>query len=393
LATTGAFLKRNTISFKRYLDEYEKLWDITPQRPTTLPEYEARTLYTTWGLSFTRLEREDPDAAQLLALLAYFDNESIWYELLHAGISEVSAGWLTAVAKNDMVFASAMGRLVEYCFVEGSSRTESYSMHACVHDWTLHGLNRDIDVAKYWFAFDCVAGSIGDEDWESLSGRKFQRLAAHAARLIHDRFSGVWDLENTFEQRLNGASDIAEMLRQQTQYDAAEQVFQRTLQGYEKALGSEHISTLDTINNLGVLYKNQGKLNEAEKMYDRALQGYEKALGPEHISTFDTVNNLGVLYKNQGKLNEAEKMYDRALQGYEKALGRERVHTYIPALITMKNTAKLYVELGRADKAEDMYSRALNGFKVVLGRSSDHYQNIVAKLAVLRRDKDDGTAS
>jgi hypothetical protein len=31
-------------------------------------------------------------------------------------------------------------------------------------------------------------------------------------------------------------------------------------------------------------------------MYNRALAGYEKALGPEHTSTLNTVNNLGNLY-------------------------------------------------------------------------------------------------
>ncbi|KXJ85413.1 Tetratricopeptide repeat-domain-containing protein, partial [Microdochium bolleyi] len=74
-----------------------------------------------------------------------------------------------------------------------------------------------------------------------------------------------------------------------------------------------------TVNNLGILYRNQGKLDEAEKMYLRALRGYEKALGPDHTSTLDTVNNLGNLYSHQGKLDEAEKMYLRALHGYERA--------------------------------------------------------------------------
>ena len=60
---------------------------------------------------------------------------------------------------------------------------------------------------------------------------------------------------------------------------------------------------------LGMLYADQGKLGEAEKMYQRALEGYEKALGPEHTSTLITVNNLGLLYADQGKLGEAEKMY------------------------------------------------------------------------------------
>ena len=79
-------------------------------------------------------------------------------------------------------------------------------------------------------------------------------------------------------------------------------MYERALEGYEKAWGPEHTSTLDTVNNLGLLYADQGKLAEAEKMYERALEGKEKALGPKHTSTLNTVNNLGNLYKDQGKL-------------------------------------------------------------------------------------------
>lgn len=53
----------------------------------------------------------------------------------------------------------------------------------------------------------------------------------------------------------------------------------------------------------------------------RQLAGKEEALRPDHTSTLDTVNNLGNLYKVQGKLEEAEEMYQRALPRYEKALG------------------------------------------------------------------------
>jgi tetratricopeptide (TPR) repeat protein len=70
---------------------------------------------------------------------------------------------------------------------------------------------------------------------------------------------------------------------------------QRALEGYEKALGLDHTSTLNTVGNLGLLYKTQGRLKEAEAMYQRALEGKEKALGPDHTSTLDTVNNLGLL--------------------------------------------------------------------------------------------------
>jgi tetratricopeptide (TPR) repeat protein len=36
---------------------------------------------------------------------------------------------------------------------------------------------------------------------------------------------------------------------------------------------------------LGNLYVDQGRLKEAEAMYQRALEGYEKALRPDHTST------------------------------------------------------------------------------------------------------------
>ena len=74
---------------------------------------------------------------------------------------------------------------------------------------------------------------------------------------------------------------------------------------------------------VGDLYRNQSKLGEDEDMYVRALAGNEKALGPEHTSTLNTVNNLGNLYRDQGKLREAEDMYARALAGFENALGPE----------------------------------------------------------------------
>ncbi|SLM34669.1 beta transducin-like protein het-e4s [Lasallia pustulata] len=91
----------------------------------------------------------------------------------------------------------------------------------------------------------------------------------------------------------------------------AEAMYRRALEGYEKAWGPEHPSTLDTVNNLGLFYANQGKMAEAEAMYRRALEGYEKAWGPEHPSTMVTVDNLGRLYAGQGKMAEAEAMFRR----------------------------------------------------------------------------------
>jgi tetratricopeptide (TPR) repeat protein len=45
------------------------------------------------------------------------------------------------------------------------------------------------------------------------------------------------------------------------------------------------------LGSLGILYADQGRLQGAEAMYQRALDGYEKAWGPDHTSTLTTKSN------------------------------------------------------------------------------------------------------
>jgi tetratricopeptide (TPR) repeat protein len=163
----------------------------------------------------------------------------------------------------------------------------------------------------------------------------------------------------------------------------AEQMHERALQGYEEALGSNHTSTLATVNNLGLLYKGQGKLSEAEQMYERALRGYEEALGPNHTTTLQTVNNLGSLYGKQGKLSEAQQMFERALRGYDAALGSDLVQQYMPALNTLENMGNLYATRGKTPEAHVMYARALSGLSSVLGQSSERCIYLAVKINAL----------
>ncbi|OXV06246.1 hypothetical protein Egran_05988 [Elaphomyces granulatus] len=73
------------------------------------------------------------------------------------------------------------------------------------------------------------------------------------------------------------------------------------------------------------LEQSQGKLDEAEKMYQRALQGYEKALGLENIARYrpalNTMSNQGDIFAAQGHLDEAKEMYSRAYTGFYTVLG------------------------------------------------------------------------
>ena len=60
-------------------------------------------------------------------------------------------------------------------------------------------------------------------------------------------------------------------------------------------------------------------------MYQRALQGYEKALGVENITTFipafNTLCGLGSLFELQADCAKAIIIYSKALIGYKKVVG------------------------------------------------------------------------
>jgi hypothetical protein len=51
-------------------------------------DYEERALYSTWNVSFQQVRDQDPAAAELLRLIAYLDNQDLWYELFQASAGD-----------------------------------------------------------------------------------------------------------------------------------------------------------------------------------------------------------------------------------------------------------------------------------------------------------------
>jgi tetratricopeptide (TPR) repeat protein len=112
--------------------------------------------------------------------------------------------------------------------------------------------------------------------------------------------------------------------------------------------------------NLGLLYVDQGKLVEAEQMYQRALQGYEKAWGLDNITTYvpalNTILNLGLLFERQADLAKARTMFSKALRGYKQVFGpdytkSETLRDHLCALDAgVENEASIEIE----ERADDL---------------------------------------
>jgi tetratricopeptide (TPR) repeat protein len=284
LATAGAYLEQVAVTCAEYLQLYHELWLQLHEDAPQLLSYD-QTLYSTWNLSYRRIEQQDSVAAMFLQQWAYFSNEDIWYELLK-GDGETKPGWFAEMTTNKLRFHSTMRVLCNHGLAEvgpspsiNEAESQGYSVHACVHAWMMHVLNQETDATMIQSALHCVASRVPGQDERGFWIVQ-RRLLPHADKCFETMKSARVDAEAAVD-----------------------------------------------LNSLGNFYADQGRLQEAEAMYQRALDGYEKALGPTPVVTYipslNTLENLADLYMELGRTKEAWPYYQRVQIGVEAVLGRE----------------------------------------------------------------------
>ncbi|GMH69444.1 hypothetical protein TL16_g05160 [Triparma laevis f. inornata] len=147
----------------------------------------------------------------------------------------------------------------------------------------------------------------------------------------------------------------------------------------ERALVEENVVTLQTLNALGNKLYRDGEYEEAKEVWERCLAGRTKVLGEDHLETLMTLNNLGLLYNEGLKNNEkALEYYERVLKRYERTMGKNRPVT----LMTMMNSAIVHRALKDYGKVEELYERALEGKEAQLGKEHESTKKSATNLAI-----------
>jgi tetratricopeptide (TPR) repeat protein len=361
IVIAGAFMRETGTNLKEYLELYQTSWfDLQSEsRPTR--HYQQGNMVQTWIVTYQELQKRDQIAAKLLLLLCCFDTQDIWYELVHCGSNcSNRPPWFDTAISSKLAFKSKMKALIGLSLVETKQQEGSYTIHPVVQEWCTHiAASDELTQELHELTLISVGYMVPSKTKRDYT-RLQQRLLPHARHLASKERNN-WQHGTT--DIWNALSGIGNLYSDQGKLKEAERMYQQALAGKEKALGSNHIFTLDTIHHLGTLYSHQGKLKDSENMYQQALRGREKALGLDHTSTLDTIHCLGLLYRAWGKLDKAEEMYQNALAGYKNALGPD--HTSI--LNTVNNLGNLYRDQGKLKEAEDMYDQALAGYKEALG--------------------------
>jgi tetratricopeptide (TPR) repeat protein len=381
LATAGAYLDQVAISLSDYLRLYKASWLKLQELSPELDSYEDRRLYTTWDISLDHVKHQNKLAANLLQLWAYFDNQDIWFELLHCNSDHPE--WIRELTQDELTFNNAIRVLCDHGLVEVDTHSQDviesrgYSMHACVHSWTIYVLNKqwNEDLAKLALGF--VGSHIPEGKGEKWSVQ--QRLLQHATRcsyiILNDMVAGddiEWDCRK-----------LGRLFHNQDKLEEAEKMYVRAIQGFDKSLGPEHATAFELANMLGTLYKHSGRLEEAEKVYFDALERAEETYGPTGKTTLITAANLGSLYMLRGKLDEAEKM---CLRSFEAQAGDSDTKDEAE-LIVINNLGLIYREQRKLKEAEDMFLRALQGMEEALGQHDMATLTAINNLGLIYADQ------
>ncbi|KAH0538196.1 hypothetical protein FGG08_005212 [Glutinoglossum americanum] len=402
----GAYISARKLPLRLFEKHYNERKETVLRHTPLLWEYRRRlggdkdeailSVFTTWELSFQQIGKNENERTMIghfLTLSAFLDASNIGEDLFKSHLASTNdpTQWMKNFTSRGVwdqyKYQDTVAELLSLSLLQGvdiGSSESRFSLHPLVTDWLK--LRTDLEGRqKYTIeAMVILTNYVDMRDQDLLPLQIKMYMISHVDACLQNDKEYLPELdESDFVSLRGSAFTFASLYRDHCRYQAAEAMYQRALTGYERALGPEHTSTLDTVHNLGSLYADQGKLTEAEAMYQRALTGYEKALGPEHTSTLDTVHNLGSLYADQGKLTEAEAMYQRALTGNEKALGPEHTST----LDTVNNLGSLYAAQGKLTEAEAMYQRALTGCEKALGPEHTSTLDTVNNLGILYADQ------
>jgi len=260
---------------------------------------------------------------------------------------------------SDICFADAMRDLVNFSFLDLNVGTGEYSMHNCIHDWTLECLNKDVSTANFWFAISCTAHPIRGKDLDDLTRPEWRQLTAHAARLSHRRLLNECLLADEPSSQCQDVDKINELLGAQAQYDAAIQISQRLLVLHQETGESQSLRMAKLYHSLGSSYMGAGKYGKAEENLQRALQERRKQLGAQALPTLRTTFQLGRLYLYRRDYENAEPLLRRAYEGLESAPDGGPRHEY--TLDAVRSLAFLYERQKRLNEAGKLIRRALNG--------------------------------
>lgn len=160
-------------SFADYLGLYNASWLRLQQKMPQLLSFENRALYSTWGISLNHVKQQSVLAFKLLQLWVYLNNQDMWFELLQE-CQQGGLEWFSELTEDKLSFDEVVRVLREHALVETDAtlrddrvELQGYSMHSCVHSWTIYVVSQGLDAKMGGLALKSVGRHMPDHNQHS----------------------------------------------------------------------------------------------------------------------------------------------------------------------------------------------------------------------------------
>lgn len=357
LDQAGAYLEEVGCSLSVYCDLYQSNRRELLQRRGHLAAAHPESVATTWSLSFQKIEQANPVAARLLQLCAFLDPDLIPEEFFSDGGAYLN---LTPDFAPLSLFSlnEAIEELRKFSLVQRNPHTGTLGVHRLVQAVIKDAMSREDQHLRAVQAVRATSAVFPARvEMTTLPDCRHYLSLAQACSLL------MRDYALVLEEGASLLVRTALYLRICALYGLAEPLFQDALRLQEQLFGTDHPIVATTVSYLADIKREQNNFEQGEALFLRALAIQERMLGKEHTDVALSLRGLADLYRMQEKNAQAEPLYQRALQIWETT--PEPDHSTIAW--TLNGLALLYYRLGKYDDAERLHLHTLSILEQTLG--------------------------
>ena len=346
LTQAAAFMRQQNVTVSEYIqlldDDETRLSDLLAHnfQASGREDDFSKAIASTWNVTFDRILRDVPIAAELLSLMAFLDSKDIPKSLLK---HLVSNEWDLTV--------TGLGTLQSYGLVSLSKEHDKISIHRLVQHAMRKRLASD-DAAIKWSrkALSMISEHFPDgkyESWETCAA-----LLPHASHVLK-----------------NESEDKQELLLIGTLQFKIGQYYFKT--GFYSQATQVSLEALDTLAQLpdapkNLVYKakslradalrHNSQLQEAEDLAKEVWYERQNELGAKHVDTLESYAALAMMYQEQGKYKEGVKAARHILKRLRKTLKEDD-----PVIQAVKRRlGSLLHYLGEYSEAETVLREAID---------------------------------
>ncbi|RYP52366.1 hypothetical protein DL768_002477 [Monosporascus sp. mg162] len=299
IAQAAAYLNRNQVSLKRYLE----LLRSTEKETVSLMsiEFHDNTRYrgsqnavaTTWLVSFDRIRRTDPTAADLLLFMSLIEPRGIPRSLLPQTQTEASMDY-------------AIGTLCGHAFLADRGG-QLYDMHRWTEGWIPKDDRTQLTL-EHWLAMAYI------------NDRQIKTAIPMLEHVVEVRTRTLTEEDHV---RLTSENNLAGAYLDDGQTKKAIAMLEHVVEVWTRTLTEEDHSRLASQHNLARAYLDDGQIQKAIPMLEHIVEVRTRTLAEEDDSRLASQHNLARAYLDDRQTKKAIPMLEHIVEVQTRTLTEE----------------------------------------------------------------------